>query len=59
MSIHLESNCQMEIDFLNNIKKFIKMTKIKNDKILKEIDSHIKILTSSNQKKESSSELST
>ena len=59
MSIHLESKCQMEIDFLNNIKKFIKMTKIKNDKILKEIDSHIKILTSSNQKKESSSELST
>jgi len=59
MFIHLESKSQMEIDFLNSIKKFIKMTKIKNDKILKEIDSHIKILTSLNQKKESSTELST
>jgi hypothetical protein len=59
MSIYLESKSQMEIDFLNNIKTFIKMTKIKNDNILKEIDSHIKILTSLNSKKESSAEIST
>ena len=61
MSIHLESKSQMEIDFLQSIIKFIKQTKIKNEKILREIDSYIKILTSMNSKKESScnAELST
>ena len=61
MSIHLESKSQMEIDFLQSIIKFIKMTKIKNEKILRDIDSHINILKSLNSKKESScnAELST
>ena len=35
------------------------MTKVKNDKILKDIDSNIRILTSLNSKKESSAEIST
>ena len=61
MSIHLESKSQMEIDFLKSIIRFIKQTKIKNEKILRDIDSHVKILTSLNSKKESScnAELST
>jgi hypothetical protein len=61
MSIHLKSKTQMEIDFLQSIIKFIKQTKINNEKILREIDSNIKILTSMNSKKESScnAELST
>lgn len=61
MSIHLESKSQMEIDFLQSIIKFIRQTKIKNEKIFRDIDSYIKILTSLNSKKESScnAELST
>ena len=61
MSIHFKSKITMEIEFMNRIKNMIKLTKIKNGKILKEIDSNIKTLTSLNSKKDSSynAELST
>jgi len=61
MSIYLESKISKEIEFMDKIKLLSKKIRIKNDKILKQIDSHFKTLTIMKSKKESSSnaELST
>jgi len=61
MSICLESKISKEIEFMNKIKSLEKKIKLKNDKILKQIDSHFKTLTILKSKKDSSSnaELST
>jgi chromosome segregation ATPase len=60
MSIHMISKITTEIDFMNTIRKQIKNIKFKNEKILKEIDSHLKKLYIMKSKKESSAaELST
>ena len=45
MSIYLESKTVKEIEFMNKIKLLTKKIKNKNDKILKQIDSHFKTLT--------------
>ena len=61
MSICLESKIAKEIEFMDKIKLLTKKIKTKNDKILKQIDSHFKELTILKSRKESSSnaELST
>ncbi len=60
-SIHMISKITTEIDFMNTIRKQIKTIKVKNEKILKEIESYLKRLYSMKAKKESSAaaELST
>ena len=55
MSICLESKISNEIDFIKKLKFFTHITKYKNEKILKEIDSNVKTLVIMNSKKESSS----
>ena len=55
MSIYLESKISKEIEFMDKIKLLSKKIRIKNDKILKQIDSHFKTLTIMKSKKESSS----
>ena len=61
MSICLESKITNEIDFIKKLKFFTHITKLKNEKYLKEIDSNVKTLVLINSKKDSSSnaELST
>jgi hypothetical protein len=61
MSICLESKITNEIDFIKKLKIVTHNTKLKNQKILREIDSYAKNLVILNSKKESSSnvELST
>ena len=61
MSIHMFSKITTEIDFMDNITKQTKEIKLKNDRILKDIDSGLKKLYVLKSKKESSTayELST
>lgn len=60
MSLFMFSKITMEIDFMNVIRKQTKATKIKNDKILREIDIYLKRLHTMRSKKESSgAEMST
>ena len=55
MSIYLESRTVKEIEFMNKIQLLTKKIKNKNDKILKQIDSHFKTLTMLKSRKDSSS----
>jgi hypothetical protein len=60
MSIHMFSKITTEIDFMNLIRKQTKNTKIKNDKIQREIDLYLKKLYTLRSKKDSSlAEMST
>ena len=60
MSIHMFSKITTEIDFMNLIRKQTKNTKMKNDKILREIDLYLKKLHTLRSKKDSSlAEMST
>ena len=54
MSIHMFSKITTEIDFMNLIRKQTKNTKMKNDKILREIDLYLKKLHTLRSKKDSS-----
>ena len=61
MSIYLESKTTKEIEFMDKIKLQTKKIKIKNEKLIKQIESYLKNVTNIKSKKESSSnaELST
>ena len=60
MSIHMISKISTEIDFMNTIRNQTKNIKLQNEKILKEIESHLRKLYTIKSKKESSAaELST
>ena len=54
MSIHMFSKIITEIDFMDVLKKHTKNIKIKNEKILKEIESYLRKLYTLKSKKESS-----